>query len=85
MKIDHIETSHLYFEYPEGKSFSTPAGPVKGRMATLVQVHAGNGRVGLGSAYAHPAMVEAAIQHLAPLLEGRAITDTEHDPLSSFV
>jgi L-alanine-DL-glutamate epimerase-like enolase superfamily enzyme len=85
MKIDHVETIHLYFEYPEGKSFSTPAGPVKGRMATLVKVYADNGLAGIGSAYAHPAMVEAAIQHLAPLLEGRAITDTEYDPLSQFM
>ncbi|GAB4340010.1 MAG: mandelate racemase/muconate lactonizing enzyme family protein [Candidatus Abyssubacteria bacterium] len=85
MKIDHVETIHLYFEYPEGKSFSTPAGPVKGRMTTLVRVHADNGLTGIGSAYAHPAMVEAAIQHLAPLLEGRAVTDTEYDPLSQFM
>ncbi|RJP26706.1 MAG: mandelate racemase/muconate lactonizing enzyme family protein [Candidatus Abyssobacteria bacterium SURF_5] len=85
MKIDHIETIHLYFEYSEGKSFSTPAGPVKGRMTTLVRVYADNGLTGIGSAYAHPAMVEAAIQHLAPLLEGRAVTDTEYDPLSQFM
>ena len=85
MKIDHIETIHLYFEYPEGRSFSTPAGPVKGRMTTLVRVHADNGMSGVGSAYAHPGMVEAAIRHLAPLLEGRAITEAAEDPLRPFM
>jgi D-arabinonate dehydratase len=41
--------------------------------------------VGIGSAYAHPGMVAAAIDHLAPLMEGRAISDTEYDPLSQFM
>lgn len=35
MKIDHIETIHLYFEYPAGQGFVTPGGPVKGRLTTL--------------------------------------------------
>ncbi len=71
MKIDRIEAVHLYFEYPPDKTFTTPAGPVKGRLTSLVQVHTDDGRVGLGSAYAHPAMVQAVIDHLDPYLRGR--------------
>ncbi|MFA7262481.1 MAG: mandelate racemase/muconate lactonizing enzyme family protein [Caulobacter sp.] len=73
MKIDHIEAVHLYFEYPPAETFSTPAGPVKGRLTTLIRVHTDNGLVGVGSGYAHPALVQATIDHLNPYLKGRSL------------
>jgi L-alanine-DL-glutamate epimerase-like enolase superfamily enzyme len=84
MRIEHVETLHLYFEYPEGRSFSTPVGPVKGRTATLVRVHTDDGRVGVGSAYAHPGMVAAAIEHLTPLLVGTSLDEDARDDFAQF-
>jgi L-alanine-DL-glutamate epimerase-like enolase superfamily enzyme len=79
MKIDYIEAIHLYFEYAPDATFVTPAGPVKGRLTTLVKVHTDDGRVGIGSAYAHPAMVQAAVDHLNPFLQGRTFDDGRAD------
>ena len=85
MKIDHIETIHMYFEYEPGTSFSTPMGPVKGRLATLIRVHTDDGRCGIGSAYAHPSMVQAAIDHLSPLLVGQELLDDQPNQLDQFL
>lgn len=70
MRIDHIETIHLYFEYPEGKGWVGPWGRVKGRLASLIRVHTDDGRVGTGSAYSHPELVEVTVKHLRPFLIG---------------
>ncbi|MYF05801.1 MAG: hypothetical protein F4230_12865, partial [Holophagales bacterium] len=70
VRIDHIETIHLYFEYPEGKGWVGPWGRVKGRLASLIRVHTDDGRVGTGSAYSHPELVEVTVKHLRPFLIG---------------
>jgi len=69
MKIDHIETIHLRFEYADG--FTYAGGKCTARVTTLVRVHTDDGRVGTGSVYSHPGLVELVIkQQLEPLLKG---------------
>ena len=84
MKIEHIEALHLYFEYDPAKTFKTPAGPVKGRLTSLIQVHTDDGHVGIGSAYAHPAMVQAVVDHLNPYLEGRTLDGDTRDRIQKI-
>ncbi len=71
MRISSIEMDTLYFEYPNGKSITTPLGPVVGRLTNIISIRTDNGLEGIGSAYAHPAMVKAVIEQLSPLLIGR--------------
>lgn len=76
MKIDHIETINLRFEYADG--FTYAGGKCTGRLTTLVLVHCDNGQVGIGSAYSHPALVHLIVQQqLAPLLVGEDPTEVE--------
>ena len=76
MKIDHIETIHLRFEYADG--FTYAGGKCTARVTSLIKVHADDGRVGIGSVYSHPGLVELIVQrHLAPLLVGDDPTDIE--------
>lgn len=76
MKIDHIETIHLRFEYADG--FVYAGGKCTARVTTLVRVHTDDGRVGTGSVYSHPGLVELVVQQqLAPLLKGDDPTDID--------
>ncbi len=70
MRIENIETIHLYFEYPEGEGWKGPWGRVQGRLATLIRVHTDTGHVGTGSAYSHPELIEVTVKHLRPFLIG---------------
>lgn len=72
-----IECIHLRFEMPRESTFMTPGGPVDGRLTTLVQVTTDDGRTGIGSAYAHPGMVQVAVEHLTPFLLGMRVDDLE--------
>lgn len=73
--VDRVEVLHLRFTMTPEETFSTPAGPVHGRLTTLVRLTTDDGLVGIGSAYAHPAMVEAAVRHLAPFVVGSPVDD----------
>lgn len=76
MKIDHIETIHLRFEYADG--FMYAGGKCTARLTSLVLVHTDDGQVGIGTAYSHPGIVELVAQRqLAPLLVGEDPTDVE--------
>lgn len=76
MKIDHIEAINLRFEYADG--FTYAGGKCTGRLTTLVRVHTDTGLVGLGTAYAHPALVHLVVEHqLSPLLRGADPTDVD--------
>lgn len=77
MKITEVETIHLRFEYPPDATFSTPAGPVHGRLTTLIRLHTDEGLVGIGSAYAHPGVVQAVIDHLEAFIIGYDPVETE--------
>ncbi len=76
MKIDHLETINLLFEYENG--FEYAGGKCTGRLTSLILVHTDTGQVGIGSAYSHPALVYLIVQHqLAPVLIGEDPTDVE--------
>ncbi len=76
MKIDHLETINLLFEYENG--FEYAGGKCTGRLTSLVLVHTDTGQVGIGSAYSHPALVYLIVQQqLAPVLIGEDPTDVE--------
>lgn len=76
-RIDRVECIHLRFEYDPAKTFSTPAGPVHARFATLIRLHTDDGLTGIGSAYAHPGVVQASVDHLAPFILGYDPVDTD--------
>ncbi len=76
MKIDHIETIHLRYEYDDG--FTYAGGVCTGRLTSLVRVFTEEGAVGLGSVYSHPGLVELVVkQQLEPALIGEEATDVE--------
>ena len=76
MKIDHIETLNLRFEYAAG--FTYAGGTCTARVTTLVLVHTDTGHVGVGAAYTHPGLAYLILQEqLAPLLIGEDPTDVE--------
>lgn len=76
MKIDRIETDHLRFEYADG--FTYAGGKCTARVTSLVRVYTDDGRVGVGSVYSHPGMVELVVKRqLEPLLIGDDPTDVE--------
>jgi L-alanine-DL-glutamate epimerase-like enolase superfamily enzyme len=76
MKIDRIETIHLRFEYANG--FTYAGGKCTARLTSLVRVHTDDGRVGIGSVYSHPGLVELVVaRQLAPLLIGDDPTDID--------
>jgi L-alanine-DL-glutamate epimerase-like enolase superfamily enzyme len=76
MKIDHIETITLRFEYADG--FRYAGGQCTARVTSLVLVHTDSGQVGIGAAYSHPGLVHLIVQEqLAPLLIGDDPTDVE--------
>ena len=76
MKIDHLETITLRFEYDEG--FTYAGGTCTARVTTLVLVHTDTGEVGIGSAYSHPGLLSLIIQsQLEPLLVGEDPTHVE--------
>ncbi len=78
MRIDHIETCHLLFEYPNRNGFRYAGGVCTGRLTSLVFVHADDGRVGVGSAYSHPGVVDTVIEHqLKPVLLGEDPREVE--------
>ncbi|MBL8553983.1 MAG: mandelate racemase/muconate lactonizing enzyme family protein [Phenylobacterium sp.] len=74
-RIAEVECVHLRFEYDMAKTFRTPAGPVHGRFASLVRMRTDDGLEGIGSAYAHPGVVQASVDHMAPFLIGLAPDD----------
>lgn len=69
-RIVNVECVHLRFEYDPAKTFTTPAGPVHGRFASLIRVRTDDGLEGVGSAYAHPGVVQASVDHMGPFLIG---------------
>ena len=76
MKIDRVETIHLRFEYAKG--FTYAGGTCTARVTSLVRVHTDDGRVGVGSVYSHPGLVELVVaRQLGPLLVGDDPTDIE--------
>lgn len=76
MKIDHIETITLRFEYADG--FRYAGGQCTARVTSLVLVHTDSGQVGIGAAYSHPGLVHLIVQEqLAPLLIGEDPTEVE--------
>jgi D-galactarolactone cycloisomerase len=75
--IDRVECIHLRFPMPPETTFSTPGGPVHGRLTTLVRLTTDDGLTGIGSAYAHPALVQAAVDHLTPFVVGYDPRQTE--------
>ncbi|MCA9078096.1 MAG: mandelate racemase/muconate lactonizing enzyme family protein [Planctomycetaceae bacterium] len=75
MKITHVETIHLRFEYAHG--FTYAGGTCTGRLASLIRVHTDEGAVGIGSVYSHPALVEIVVkQQLEPWLIGEDPTES---------
>ncbi len=76
MRIDHLETITLRFEYADG--FRYAGGQCTARVTSLVLVHTDSGHVGIGAAYSHPGLVHLIVQNqLAPLLIGDDPTDVE--------
>src|SRR5262245_8251446 len=72
MKIDHIDVTHLRYEYPPEKRFLYAGGTCTARLTSLIRVHTDTGQVGIGSAYSHPGIVELVVKHqLQPLLRGQ--------------
>ncbi len=68
--IERVECLHLRFTMPPERTFSTPGGPATGRLTTLIRLTTDDGLVGIGSAYAHPALVQATVDHLTPFVLG---------------
>lgn len=78
MRIDHVETVHLHFDYPNRAGFTSAGGVTSGRLTSLVMVHTDNGHVGIGSVYSYPALVEEiVVGQLAPLLVGEDPREVE--------
>ncbi len=78
MKIDHVETICLRFEYPGETGFTYAGGKCTARLTTLVRVFTDSGLVGIGSAYSHPALIKTIVErHIGPLLEGADPTNVE--------
>ncbi len=76
MRIDHLETITLRFEYADG--FRYAGGQCTARVTSLVLVHTDSGQVGIGAAYSHPGLVHLIVQEqLAPLLVGEDPTEVE--------
>ena len=76
MRIDHLETITLRFEYADG--FRYAGGQCTARVTSLVLVHTDSGHVGIGAAYSHPGLVHLIVQEqLAPLLIGEDPTEVE--------
>jgi D-galactarolactone cycloisomerase len=75
--IERVECVHLRFEMPMDRTFSTPGGPVHGRLTTLIRLTTDDGLTGIGSAYAHPALVQATVDHLRPFVIGYDPRETE--------
>ena len=73
MRIDHVETIHLHFDYPNQAGFTSAGGATSARLTSLVSVHTDDGRSVIGSIYSYPALVEEIIGgQLAPLLADAA-------------
>ena len=68
--VDRVECIHLRFEMPPEATFSTPGGPVHGRLTPIIRLTTDDGHTGIGSAYAHPAVVQAVVDHLTPFVVG---------------
>jgi len=77
MKIDHIECINLLFNYPQRHGFESSGGVTTSRVTSLVLVHSDQKKVGIGSAYSHPALVQIVVQQLSALLQGYETTDVE--------
>jgi L-alanine-DL-glutamate epimerase-like enolase superfamily enzyme len=76
MKIDHLETIHLRYEYADG--FTYAGGTCTARVTSLVLVHTDSGQVGVGAAYSHPGLIELIVkQQLEPFLVGQDPTQVE--------
>lgn len=69
-RIVKVEAVHLRFPCDPARTFQTPAGPVHARFCTLIRIRTDDGLEGIGSAYAHPGVVQACIDHMAPVLTG---------------
>lgn len=78
VKIDHIETINLCYQYPEVQRFQYAGGVCTGRVTSLILVHTDTDQVGIGSCYSHPALVFLIVQQqLDPMLRGEDPTDVE--------
>lgn len=69
-RIREVTCVHLLFPCDPATTFQTPAGPVHARFCTLVRIRTDDGLEGVGSAYAHPGVVQACIDHMGPMLIG---------------
>ena len=69
-RIVDVECFHLRFPCDPNDTFQTPAGPVHARFTTLIRIRTDEGLEGIGSAYAHPGVVQACIDHMKPMLLG---------------
>jgi D-galactarolactone cycloisomerase len=76
-RVTEVECFHLRFEYDMARSFQTPAGPVHARFASFVRLRTDDGHEGIGSGYAHPGVVQASVDHLAPFVIGFDPLDSE--------
>jgi D-galactarolactone cycloisomerase len=71
-KIEHVECVNLRFEYEASKRFRYSGGLCTARVTSIIKVHTSDGRVGIGSCYAQPALSYLIVtKHLAPLLVGQ--------------
>jgi D-galactarolactone cycloisomerase len=77
MQIDRVEAIHLCYQYPDRRGFESSGGITNGRLTSLIRVHTACGRIGLGSVYSHPALVDVVIRQLDPLLRGRDPREVE--------
>ncbi len=77
-KIERIECMNLRFEYEKSKQFRYSGGLCTARVTSLVRVHTSDGRVGIGSCYAQPALTYLIVKkHLEPLLCGQDAGDIQ--------
>ena len=76
-KVVSVECIHLRFACDMERTFQTPAGPVHARFTTLIRLRTDDGLEGIGSAYAHPGVVQASVDHLAPFVIGFDVEASE--------
>jgi len=78
MKIDSIQVHNLRFEYPNAHGFAYAGGVCTARVTSIIEVRTDDGKVGIGAAYSHPALVYlVAKTQMEPHLVGRDASDVE--------
>lgn len=78
MRIDHVEVISLQSDYPPERRFRYAGGMCTGRLTSLVLVHTDTGKIGVGSAYSHPGLVQMIVEgQLAAPLRGEDPREVE--------